>query len=137
MNTILRGGICLFATLIVIEDIQSLLRFVEADQTSRRDLDSILYLEEDIIEKYIEKYILNEDQKKHFLHSRWMFLAPDISPDRIFWKFEDSIILPFLTKTPLNKKGGFCDISVFRIHEQCSKIPSVSGAVSTLTDGMI
>ena len=119
-DRVLHGGLRTLAILAKIHDIESITRFIKADQFHRVSLDSVLPLSD----TEAINYLADPEKRSLFLRKQWIFLAPVFSEDPIPRELHGRTILPFLRRTDISE-GGFGKVYKVRIdasHHQFSSI---------------
>lgn len=127
VNPILKNGVRLFATLVVINNVDSVSAFLKSDNFSGRDLDSKLPLNEPTI----SNIVTNATKRQRFLQEQWKFLAPVLRNDQACRELDGQTILPSTSRTLHTGKGAFGDIYKIEIMPHNSLIHHTEGSVST------
>lgn len=104
VESILRGGKRIFATLIYIKSTSSIVKFMERDHLQHQPLDARLpYRKTELVS------ILGETEGALFYHSQWMVSAPVFHADLSHRSFDRAVVLPFILDKMIDS-GAYGDV---------------------------
>ena len=126
IEVVLRGGLRVFAILVSIRDVGSIVQFIKAERSLGFPLDAKLPLDFDIAEIYMS----TPSKRQAFIRNQWKFLAPAITSDQLVRELDGHTVLPFTSQRSLEKSGGFGEIYAVKVHPGYHQIPGILAEVS-------